>query len=261
MDVCFPRISGYEPEAYLPILFEEMKRILFVLHSDSDGSPLASDFMRFQGIELETVTPFSESAIPKDLSNFDAIVTVGNTETARDDDFVEKEVELLRQALHTNVPVLGIALGARILAQACYASWCKNEVRRTGWTRVLLTQEGRRDILFYGLPSAMDFFHVHGETLEAPHGALLLARSEECPVQAFRYANAYGLSFHMDVTPVMMRKWAGTTEERERSLRYGEVMAADVAAHTRAIYGNFLWLIDICRSEGYTKRKSRNRLV
>lgn len=233
-----------------------MKRILFVAHSESDASPLASDFMRFKGIELETVTPFSERSMPGDLAEYDAMVTVGNPETAGDEDFVEREVQLLRHALHTNLPVLGIALGARILAQACYAPWYKNEVRRTGWTRVVLTQEGRRDILFYGLPPAMNFFQVHGETLEAPHGALLLAGSEECPVQAFRYANAYGLSFHVDITSVMMRTWTELAGERERSLNYFELMAADLAAHSRAIYGNFLWLIDICSSDGRVKRKS-----
>ena len=238
---------------------EKMKRILFVAHSEADGSPLTWDFMRFHGVELETVKPCSGFPLPKDHSGFDGIVTMGVQETVEKDDFLDAEVELLRSALEKNTPILAISLGARLLAQACYSSWYKNEKRRADWSRVTLTQEGRRDILFYGLPASMNFFHVFAETLEMPRGALHLARSEECSVQAFRLANAYGLSFHIDVTPVMLNQWAKMIPEREKALRYVEGMKADMAAHARTIYGNFLWLIDICRSDGYRERKSGNK--
>ncbi|MCK9274272.1 MAG: type 1 glutamine amidotransferase [Syntrophales bacterium] len=221
-------------------------KVLFIAHNESDGSSLTWDFMRFHGVELTIVNPFPGCVMPRDPSGFDGIVSMGDKAVEGCENFMEEEIILLQLALKNTTPVLGISLGARILARACHVP-VKNDLRRhAGWSRIDLTREGRRDILFYGLPSSMNFFHIQDDSIELPKGALHLARSNESPVQAFRYGNAYGLHFHLDVTPGMLVEWTEKTAQREKNIRHFEQMAAELEIQTRAIYGNFLWLIEIC---------------
>jgi hypothetical protein len=72
---------------------------------------------------------------------------------------------------------------------------------------VNLTEDGRKDGLFLGFDEIFPVFQWHGDTFEIPEGAIKLAESKLCSNQAFRSKNAYGIQFHLEVTPKMLEEW------------------------------------------------------
>jgi GMP synthase-like glutamine amidotransferase len=118
------------------------------------------------------------------------------------------EIELIGQAIRTDVPMLGICLGAQLIAKALGARVYPNPRREIGWEPVYLTPEAHADPLFSGLASPTTFFHWHGEAFDLPAGAQWLAYSEKCRHQAFRFGRCvYGIQFHPEITPEMIADW------------------------------------------------------
>jgi GMP synthase-like glutamine amidotransferase len=118
------------------------------------------------------------------------------------------EIEVIRSALARQTPVLGICLGSQLIAKALGARVYRNPYAEIGWAPVSFTEAARRDPVFADVPSPTTFFHWHNETFDLPEGAELLARSDRCRHQAYRYGrNVYGLQFHPEITPAMIEDW------------------------------------------------------
>jgi GMP synthase-like glutamine amidotransferase len=110
-------------------------------------------------------------------------------------------------------PVLGVCLGAQLIAKALGARVYANSVKEIGWAPVSFADAALRDPLFTGLAEAEVIFHWHGETFDLPAGAELLASSVACRHQAFRVSDRiYGLQFHLEVTPSMIVEWCHDEE-------------------------------------------------
>ncbi len=116
-------------------------------------------------------------------------------------------MECIRLAMAQRKPVLGICLGAQLIARAAGATVRRNPAKEIGWFGLRFTGAAANDRLFQGL-SDETVFHWHGETFDLPDGAELLASSELCRNQAFRIGEeVYGLQFHLEVTPAMIADW------------------------------------------------------
>ena len=103
-----------------------------------------------------------------------------------------------------DLPVLGICLGAQLLAKTLGARVYPNRVKEIGWYPIELTPAAADDPLF-AQSGAQTVFQWHGDTFDLPAGAVHLARSPLCENQAFRYGhNAYGLQFHIEMTAAMI---------------------------------------------------------
>jgi GMP synthase-like glutamine amidotransferase len=121
---------------------------------------------------------------------------------------LQNELGLIEEALHNDVPVLGICLGSQLIARALGARVYRNQELEIGWEKVWLTEAGKKDAVIGGIESPETFFHWHGETFDLPEGAEWLAYSEKCRHQAYRYGRkVYGLQFHPEVTPEMIEDW------------------------------------------------------
>jgi GMP synthase (glutamine-hydrolysing) len=126
-------------------------------------------------------------------------------------DYLRRELGVLEIALATGKPVLGICLGAQLIARALGASVHRNPVKEIGWAPVERTDAGRIDPLLAGFQDPETVLHWHGETFDLPAGATWLAFSKDCAHQAFRYgASVYGLQFHLEATPEMIAEWCAT---------------------------------------------------
>ncbi len=122
--------------------------------------------------------------------------------------YLQQEIRLIERALQAGAPVLGICLGAQLLARALGAQVYRNRVKEIGWFPVTWTPATRDDPLFAGLSGRDTVFHWHGETFDLPAGSAWLASSEACRNQAFRFGEcAWGLQFHLEVTPDMIDAW------------------------------------------------------
>lgn len=186
---------------------------MVIRHVDIEGPGTLGDFFAAGGMDVLQADVYSGVRLPLGLRGIDAVVSLGGPMNVYEDKrypFLLAEERILKQALEKGLPVLGICLGAQMLAKSCGAKVFKSPVREIGWRRVTLTAEGRRDRLFSGIPERPEVFEWHEDTFGIPAGGVLLARSAGCRNQAFRVGrNAYGLQFHVEVTPAMIRGWIG----------------------------------------------------
>jgi GMP synthase (glutamine-hydrolysing) len=146
---------------------------------------------------------------PASLEGCSGLVVLGGTMCANDSlPGLAAELTLIKQAIAAGVPVLGICLGAQLMAKALGARVYRNPQPEIGWAPVHLTSAGRRDPIFQGMESPAQFFHWHQDTFDLPSGAEVLAYSDRCRYQAIRYGeSAYGIQFHPEVTAGMIAGW------------------------------------------------------
>jgi GMP synthase (glutamine-hydrolysing) len=122
--------------------------------------------------------------------------------------FLVGEEEFLKSAIKKEIPILGICLGAQILAKVYGAQITKAKREEIGWFRVELTQEGRRDHLFKGLNQTLEVFQWHEDTFNLPKEARLLAQGLDCKNQAARFSKySWGLQFHIEINDGMIKDW------------------------------------------------------
>jgi GMP synthase-like glutamine amidotransferase len=159
-------------------------------------------------IEIEYVDLYESPAAP-DLERAAGLIFMGGPMSVNDDlPYIRQELLLIEQAAARRKPVLGVCLGAQLIARALGGRVYKNPVKEIGWFPVRFSRSARRDRLFAGLESPEPVFHWHGETFDLPPGADLQASSDACRHQAFRCGdNVYGLQFHLEVTPEMIADW------------------------------------------------------
>lgn len=118
------------------------------------------------------------------------------------------EQRALESALKREIPVLGICLGAQLLAATLGASVSKGPSAEFGWYDVRPTAAAAQDPLFEAWSPNERIFQLHQDTFEIPKGATHLAASDLYEGQAFRFGkNAYGLQFHLEVDEPMIRRW------------------------------------------------------
>jgi GMP synthase-like glutamine amidotransferase len=130
-----------------------------------------------------------------------------------------------------------------MIAKACGVPVTRAPVKEVGWGDVWLTDVGRRDPLFQGLPERFRVFQWHEDTFEVPTGGTLLTTSNECPHQAFRYRNAYGLQFHIEVTREIVVEWSNGLAQQCDFIREFEEIEHSLFDHAKTIYTNFVTLI------------------
>ena len=121
------------------------------------------------------------------------------------------------------IPLLGICLGAQLIAQAAGGRVYKAEEKELGWYQVELTEDGAWDSLFQGFPRSYTVFQWHGDTFEIPPHGTWLVTAEGCPNQGFKVGKrAYGIQFHLEADSAMINGWL--TSEKDA----GEVSSSTI---------------------------------
>lgn len=123
-------------------------------------------------------------------------------------------MDLIRRAVDARIPYLGICLGGQLLASAFGAAVVADRWGEQGTLQVELTDAGRGDPLFAGVPERFTTFQWHNDSFDIPDGGSLLASSAACPHQAFRISGtAWGVQFHPEVTEEIIRVWCSWRPE------------------------------------------------
>lgn len=121
---------------------------------------------------------------------------------------IKVEMQLIEEALKKDIPILGICLGAQLLAHVLGAPVRKNPEKEIGWCDIDLTDEGLKDPLLSHFKPREKIFQLHGDTFDIPQSAVHLAKSDVCHGQAFRYGEkVYGFQFHLEVDQPMIQRW------------------------------------------------------
>jgi GMP synthase-like glutamine amidotransferase len=197
-----------------------MKRVRILRHAADEALGNLEIELRAEGLNLEVIDCFDDhwhavASAGFHPADFAGLVVMGGTMNVDQTDrfpFLAVEVGWLRQAARAGLPTLGICLGAQLLARSLDARVYPNAVREIGWYQIELTPAGLADCLLKGSPPRPTVFHWHGDTFDLPEQAVLLAKGETCPHQAFRHGRSYGLQFHPEMTAEMVDAWLGAPE-------------------------------------------------
>lgn len=178
-------------------------RIHCLKHVPFEGPAKISTWAQARGHSLEGTELFKGQPLPSP-EDFDFLVVMGGPMSVQDEAqyaWLPKEKKLIERALAAGKLVLGVCLGAQLLADVLGAKVYKNKYREIGWFPVRVSPGAARSGIFHRLPESLNAFHWHGETFDLPSGAIHLAESSACQNQAFAFRrNAIGLQFHLEVT-------------------------------------------------------------
>ena len=185
-------------------------RVLSVTHGPTVPGGVFDKVVEAAGHELERWSVPLGGA-PQPPGSYDAVMVFGGSMHPDQDEhfgWLEREADFLRGALEEEVPVIGVCLGAQLLARAAGAWVGPARAPEIGWLEVELTPDGRSDPVLGVLPPRTDAFQWHRYTFGIPNGGTELARSDVC-TQAFRLGrHAWGIQFHAEVTQPMVEAWA-----------------------------------------------------
>lgn len=189
-------------------------RVLVFRHTPLDDLGLIAPVLDAHGILHDYADLYAQPCPESLVNEADALIFMGGPMSANDDHpYIQREIEYIRDAGERCRMVLGVCLGAQLIAKALGARVHANTVKEIGWAPVTFTPAAANDPLFAGLREPEMIFHWHGETLTLPPGAELLASSDACRNQAFRVGDrVYGLQFHLEVTPSMIADWCREDE-------------------------------------------------
>ena len=216
--------------------------LLIVKHVDIEGPGLIEDCLRQERIPYQVLSLESGLHLPK-LDDLTHIVILGGPMNVYEEDqypFLKQEDLFIKEAIQRGKSLLGICLGAQLIAKALGAKVFKAPVKEIGWYDVSLTRIGSIDPFFSRLPKTFPTFQWHEDTFDIPHGAILIATSPLVPHQAFRYGdNAYGLQFHLEVTQDIIRELMETYEEEFEGPQLPLISKLKILADTKAKIGPY----------------------
>lgn len=207
-------------------------KVLVFRHAAFEELGTLRPALEARGLDVEAVELHEPGAQPPEIASAAGLVFMGGPMGANDDlPFLHQELELLQDAVKLGLPVLGICLGAQLIAKALGAKVYKSPVPEIGWFRIDVTAAGRLDPVFGEAGEALTVFHWHEDMFEIPPGGELLATAEGCPNQAFRYGrNVYGFQFHPEMTPAMIEDW-----QRQPNMCGEPVAAIDPELHAKPL--------------------------
>jgi len=178
-------------------------RIACLQHVPFEGPAAVRPWAVSRGFPLSVIRLFANEPLPA-LDGFDLLVVLGGPMSVRDEkqfDWLGAEKEFVRNAIEKERRVLGICLGAQLIAHALGARVIPNREREIGWFPVEKSLQAQAHPAFAPLPETFTAFHWHGETFDQPAGSIGLARSEACAHQAFAAGErVLGLQFHLEST-------------------------------------------------------------
>jgi GMP synthase-like glutamine amidotransferase len=209
-----------------------VRRAIILQHLDREGPGFIADLCQQRGLGVNTVRLDRGASVPAALEIGDVLVVMGGSMGVADIadaryPFLAREVGLLRRVLAKKQPVLGVCLGAQLLAHAAGSRVYPNQRpdalgvlrpwREVGFGEVTLLGSDHEPSLV-GLPERVPVLHWHGDTFDLPVGSVRLAQNDVCANQAFRIGrHAFGLQFHVETDAALVRAWAEEDSDFVRS--------------------------------------------
>ncbi len=186
-------------------------KILVFQHVPYEPLGTLDPLLKAAGFRIRYVNFGREPESRPSLDGYEALVILGGPMNSDQIDSYPNlltEVEIIREAVQTKKSVLGICLGAQLLAKAIGGSVVRNETREIGWYDVALTEDGKSDPVLSKFSPVQQVFQWHEDGIQLPPDALHLASSDASSVQAFRYGeHAYGFQFHLEVDRSLIERW------------------------------------------------------
>ena len=236
-----------------------MRKLLVFQHSAREPLGVFDPMLRRAGFRIRYVNFSRQPEIKPDVSRYNGLVVLGgpmNVDETERFPHLATEIAAIREALERGIPILGICLGAQLLAAALGANVRPNNVREIGWYRLHATAAAEGDPLCRHLGGDQHVFQWHAYTFDLPPGAVHLASTPTCPNQAFRFGDrAYGLQFHLEADANLIERWLHVPEYRTEAANAGpehhlEHILRDTHSHaghaltvSQRVFGEFIELL------------------
>ncbi len=196
-----------------------MSRLLVFQHVAAEPLGTLDALIRARGHRIRFVNFHRHPDAEPNIDRYRGLVVLGgpmNVDEQHRHPHLKTELAAIEAALKQGKPVLGICLGAQLLAHVLGAPVRKHEQHEIGWYDLHTTEAGRSDPLLGVLGERSPVFQWHGRTFDMPSGAVHLARTETCEHQAFRWdRSAYGFQFHLEADQPMIERWLKIPSYRE----------------------------------------------
>ncbi len=214
-----------------------MKQVIIFRFANIEGPGFLATFLDKQGISWQLVKVDQGEALPETIADYSGVVLMGGPMSVNDDlPWIAPVLQLIREAVATDIPVLGHCLGGQLISKALGASVDKNPVKEIGWGSLMVS---RNETAQYWLGDIETFngFHWHGETFSLPEQAVHLLSSQYCENQAYAIGKHLALQCHIEMTPEMVQNWceAGAEELRQSAaspaVQQAEAMLENLPLH------------------------------
>ncbi len=186
------------------------KRIHYIKHVPFEGLGCIEEWISENGHSLSLTELDSETPYPS-TDDFDFLIILGGPMSVYDDGMprFDDEKKFIRSCLAAGKPIVGICLGAQLLADALGSPVYRNKTKEIGWHKISVTPDGKSLALLTDFPEEAVVFQWHGDTFDIPENAVRLFESEECRNQAFLYRNnVLALQFHFEANLQSVRELA-----------------------------------------------------
>lgn len=206
-----------------------MKPVIVFRQALVEGAGYLGSLLTEMGIPWETVRIDQNDPLPTAMRDYSGMVLMGGPMSVNDDlPWIAPLMQLVRDAMRQDIPVLGHCLGGQLVSKALGARVSRSPVREIGWGEVQVRPGVQAD-RWFGELTRFDAFHWHGETFALPPGAVHLLSSEHCEHQAYAIGKHLVFQCHMEMTEKMVRAWcAAGRDEIQATLDSPAVQATSV---------------------------------
>ncbi|MEN8174845.1 MAG: type 1 glutamine amidotransferase [Pseudomonadota bacterium] len=179
-------------------------RVHHLQHVPFEGLGSIESVLLNKGHRLSATHLYADQPLPA-VSELDWLIVMGGPMGIYDEaeyPWLQAEKRFIREAIDAGKRVLGICLGAQLIADALGARVYRNPYREIGWFDITRSAGTEGTALSSAIPEQVEVFHWHGDTFDIPEGATLLGSSEACKNQAFVMDDrVVGFQFHLETTP------------------------------------------------------------
>ena len=215
-------------------------KVHYLMHVPFEGLGSMESWFVSQGWMISRTRLYATERLPN-ANEFDWLVIMGGpmgVYDEREHPWLVEEKRFIEASLSRGIPVLGICLGAQLIADVLGAKVSRNKYKEIGWFPVSLTKLGRTSQMLKGFPDQFTPFHWHGDMFAIPEGAESLATSEACANQIFVRGKVLGIQFHLETMPTNAMDLCFHCKDELKSAPFVQSAESILGVtHYRQIYG------------------------
>jgi GMP synthase-like glutamine amidotransferase len=188
-----------------------MKPVAIFRHSPTEGPGYFATYLESRNIPWHLIAVDQGDPVPADPQQFGGLVFMGGPMSVNDElPWIAPVLQLIREGIARDVPVLGHCLGGQLIAKAFGGTVARNPVKEIGWGEVLIADNPVARQWFGPGIERFESFHWHGETFTIPRGAVRIMGNRYCENQGFVIGNSLGMQCHVEMTEELVKSWCET---------------------------------------------------